>query len=211
MLLYVTTPFENPGLMRNKPQGYNVDSKKEKEKSLNRNRPEPQNKKQVMSSRVIWPRSRQCPGAILEILQVSHTQQTHTDIRLGIVLIPVGLITNERLPLIVDAGVYTQDLVRRQDKDVRVGWVLQSVVVELDVPYAHSCVERPCRGLNEALLCGRMGADEGSKIVSAESLVCKEGDEIVGAVVDVWEKAGGGSLGCIFAADEGADARTLGA
>jgi hypothetical protein len=165
----------------------------------------------MVSSRVIWPRSRQCPGAVLEILQVSHTQKTHTDIRLGVVLIPVCLVTNERLPLIVDTGVYTQDLVRRQDEDLLVGWVLQSVVVELDVPYALSCVEGPCRGLNKALLCGRMGANESSKIVSAESLICKEGDELVGAVVDVWEKAGGGSFSCVFAADEGADTGTLGA
>ena len=72
---------------------------------------------------------RQRLGAIPQVVQVRHPQQAHPYVRLGIVLVPVRLVADERDPLVVDLGVHAEDLVAGEDEDVGVVRVLLDSVL----------------------------------------------------------------------------------
>ena len=61
------------------------------------------------------------PCAVPQVLEVCHARQAHPDVRLRIILVPVLLVADERLPLIVDLGMYAEHLVGREHEDLVVG------------------------------------------------------------------------------------------
>jgi hypothetical protein len=78
----------------------------------------------------------QRPCAVPQILQVCHTRQTHPDVCLRIIFVPVRLVAYERLPLIVDLRMHAEHLVGRKYKNlvVGLGLLVQRVVIEFHVP-----------------------------------------------------------------------------
>lgn len=169
----------------------------------------------LLWNHIIWPAGRQRPCAILQILQILYTVQAHPEIRLCIVLIPVRLITNKRFPLVVELRVYTQYLIRRQHKNIRIllRRLVERVVVEFHIPHSWGGVKRlvRLRWVHEALFRRRVGAQQCSEVVWADAFVLEQCDEVVRFIMDVWEQAGRRGLGGVFAAYKGSYAGAFGA
>lgn len=157
---------------------------------------------------------RQGLGALCQVVDVEDTKKRETDILASVVLVPVGLsaLASERLELGADAGVLRKDDIAGKFEDTsRSG--AEGLLVELDVPDTGGAVLRVAgaAGVHEALLAGRVGADECGEAVGLDGLVLKELDQEVGRAGDGRQKVKGSRDRGVLAADVCANARTQGA
>jgi hypothetical protein len=154
---------------------------------------------------------RQDLRALLQLINILHPQQTHPDITIRIILIPMALpvIPTEPLPLAPRLRMRSQHNITRQPQHgARQRPEPQRLVVEQRVPDAGSPVLGRARalGVEGKLRRCRVCAEQRDEGVRRDCLRFEEGDERVGRGGRRREQVGGRGERAVFAAYEGADA-----
>lgn len=114
--------------------------------------------------------------------------------------VPHSLAERKAAPSNRSHQILSQILVRLEGKGRA---AIQGLTVETVIPDSHGGVQRGtgARGVSDALLGRRMGADEGNKVDDGEAFGSEEFDEVVGAGVSSGKNALGVGRGIIFASD----------
>lgn len=152
---------------------------------------------------------RENPGAVGEVVDVVNTEQAETDVLARIVVVPVLLAAGagESAELGVDAGVLREHNVRVELEDAGRG-TAKSLLVKGNVPHARGAVLRVAEagGVNEALLAGRVGAEEGGETKGLDGLGAEELDQGVRIREDAGKETVGAGNVAVVTANKGADA-----
>ena len=123
------------------------------------------------------------------------------------------LIAHKHVPLQLGVGIGRQLDIAIEPEDAPRGLGLQRIVEKVDIPHAGRGILAVfgLGGVDEELLAGGMGAQQGGQFVGDDGLVEEKLDEVGGRGMDVRQEAFGGSLDGVLAAGEEADAGTEGA
>ena len=149
--------------------------------------------------------SRENPSAVGEIIDVVNTKKAETDVFARIVGIPVFLSAGARKgeELGIDTGILGEHNVAAELEDPRRS-PAQSLLVKEGVPYAGGTILGITEAgrVNEALLAGRVGANQGGETVGLDGLGAEELNQRVRVGVDIGEETVGAGGVAVTAANE---------